>query len=74
MHFGDPTLWVVGEHDDGRVWRIGVQCGLRGDVAPADECEDEVEFGDDDAAEGEGVDGVGGEEPPDLWRVNGRSG
>jgi hypothetical protein len=44
---------------------------LRRDVAPADQREDEVEFGDDDAAKGEGVDGIGGEEPPDLRRVNG---
>lgn len=72
LHFGDLTLRVVGEHDDGRVQHVGVQCGLLGDVALADQREDEVQLRNDDAAKGNGVDGVGGEEPPDLGRVNGR--
>lgn len=72
LHFGDPTLRVVGEHDDGGVLRIGVQRRLRRDVAPTDQREDEVEFRDNDATEGEGVDGKGWDEPPDLSRVNGR--
>ena len=44
---------------------------MRGDVAPAHQREDEVEFRDNDATECKGVDGIGGEEPPDLRRVNG---
>ena len=68
MDLGDLALRVVGAEDDGVELGIGIEGGTVRQVLVADEVDDEVYAGDDDAAEGEGEEEEGDDEPDGLWR------
>lgn len=72
MHFGDTTLGVLGTHNDRHELETGIMHRAVGEIFLADEGEDKVESGNNDAAKGHGEKCEWWKEPVDLsnWSIS----